>query len=95
MTLARTVRGQGSRPGAPPSEAAAEFAIGLGVPADQASILAATHGIDPTARATPIGPGCRACLRPDCPQRAHPPTNRALIVNDRERGVSPLRFVED
>lgn len=95
LTLARTVRGQGSRPGAPPSEAAAEFAIGLGVPADQASILAATHGIDPTARATPIGPGCRACLRPDCPQRAHPPTNRALIVNDRERGVSPLRFVED
>ncbi len=95
FTLARTVRGQGSRPGAPSSERAAEFAIGLGVAADQASIIAGAYGIDPQGRATPIGPGCRACVRPDCAQRAQPPANRALIVNERERGMSPFPFVTD
>lgn len=95
FTLARTVRGQGSRPGTASSERAAEFAIGLGVAADQAGGIASAYGIDPQGRATPIGPGCRACLRPDCAQRAHPPAHRALIVNERERGISPFPFVTD
>ncbi|MHA3842205.1 helix-turn-helix domain-containing protein [Sphingomonas aestuarii] len=95
LTLARTVHGQGSRPGMSSSERAAEFAIGLGVAADQASSIATTYDIDPQGRATPIGPECRACVRPDCAQRAHPPANRALIVNERERGLSPFPFVND
>lgn len=95
LTLARTVRGQGSRPGAPSSERAAEFAIGLGVAADQASGIASAYGIDPQGRATPIGPGCRACVRPDCAQRSHPPAHRAMIVNERERGLSTFPFVSD
>jgi hypothetical protein len=74
----------------------AEFAIGLGVAADLAAPLAAAHGIDlKGARATPIGLGCRACMRADCPQRSAPPAGRALIVNDRERGVSPFGFAGD
>lgn len=95
FTLARTVDGHGRRPGAEPSTFSAEFAIGLGVPAEQATGIAFAHGSDYDAAPTPIGLGCRQCIRENCAQRAHPPVNRALIVNDRERGVSPLPFVGD
>ena len=92
LTQAQTVRAQGGRAGAAPQDVPAEFAIGLGVPAAQASTLAAARGIDLAGPATPIGLGCRACLRPDCPQRSQPPARRALLVDDRERGPSALRF---
>lgn len=95
FTLARTACGHGSRPGATPSSLSAEFAVGLGVPAEQASGIAAAPGHILDAAPTPIGRGCRQCLRENCAQRAHPPINRALIVNDRERGISPLPFVGD
>jgi predicted transcriptional regulator/DNA-binding XRE family transcriptional regulator len=72
---------------------AAEYAVGLGVAASQAGGLAAARGIDLAGPATPIGLGCRACLRLDCPQRSAPPEGRALLVNDRERGASGLTFV--
>ena len=73
----------------------AEFAIGLGVAAAQARGLAAARGLDLAREATPIGLGCRACLRPACPQRSLPPAGRALLVNERERRVSPLTFAGD
>lgn len=91
FTMARTVAPQGRRYGAVP----AEFAVGLGVAADFADGLAAARGIDLKGEATPIGLGCRACLRDRCPQRSAPPIGRALLINERERGVSPFTFGGD
>ena len=81
--------------GAGQNAVATEFAIGLGVASEQAGVLAAARGLDLAGAATPIGLGCRACLRPDCPQRAHPPVARALTVNERERRLSALSFAGD
>ena len=91
LTMARTVVPQGRRAGA----VAAEFAVGLGVEAGQAAGLAAARGLDLAGEATPIGLGCAACLRPDCPQRSLPPRGRALLINERERRVSALTFAGD
>ena len=91
LTLARTVTPQGRRYGAVP----AEFAVGIGVSADHAGTLAAARGIDLKGEATPIGLGCRACLRPACPQRSLPPAGRALVLDDRERGLSAFTFGVD
>jgi hypothetical protein len=91
LTLARTVTPQGRRYGG----VSAEFAVGLGVEAGSAGVLAAARGIDLGGDATPIGLGCRACLRLDCPQRSAAPAGRALSINERERRVSALTFVAD
>lgn len=95
FTLARTVVAQGGGVGAGPNAVAAEYAVGLGVVAEQAAGLAAARGLDLAGPATPIGLGCRACLRTDCPQRSAPPAGRSLLVNDRERRVSALSFAGD
>ncbi len=72
------------------------FVVGLGINATLAAPLAAARGIDlKTGEATPIGLGCVACTRSSCPQRSAPPRSRALIFNERERGVSPFVFAED
>jgi XRE family transcriptional regulator, fatty acid utilization regulator len=47
------------------------------------------------ASAAPIGLGCGRCLRSDCVQRSAPPANRRLVMNPRERGISPFGFVGD
>ncbi|MBW4331304.1 DUF2083 domain-containing protein [Stakelama sp. CBK3Z-3] len=91
LTLSRTVAPQGQRYGG----VGAEFAVGLGVEAGLAASLAAARGIDLESGAMPIGLGCAACVRPDCPQRSAPPLSRALTINERERGVSPFSFVGD
>ena len=91
LTLARTVTPQGRRYGAVP----AEFAVGLGVAAEFAGSLVVARGMDLKGEATPIGLGCRACLRSACPQRSLPPAGRALVMNDRERGVSAFTFGGD
>jgi hypothetical protein len=91
LTLARTVTPQGRRYGG----VAAEFAVGLGVDAGSAGTLAAARGVDLGGDATPIGLGCRACLRPDCPQRSAAPVGRALLINEGERRVSALTFAGD
>jgi XRE family transcriptional regulator, fatty acid utilization regulator len=58
--------------------------------------LAAARGIDlKRGDAAPIGLGCRACTRPACPQRSAPPAGRALIFNERERGMTPFVFAPD
>jgi XRE family transcriptional regulator, fatty acid utilization regulator len=89
LTLARTVQPQPGRAGS----IRAEFAIGLGLDAKLAAPLAAARGMDLTSgEATPIGLGCRACTRPDCPQRSAPPAGRVLVFNDRERGLTPFAF---
>ena len=91
LTMARTVAPQGRRYGA----TAAEFVVGLGVTADLAGPLAAARGIDLAGAATPIGLGCRQCLRTNCPQRSAAPAARPLIVDEGERGLSPFRFAAD
>ncbi|MDB5678969.1 short-chain fatty acyl-CoA regulator family protein [Sphingomonas bacterium] len=91
LTLSRTVSPQGRQYGA----VRAKFAIGLGVSADLANSLAAARGIDLKGEATPIGLGCRACSRSACPQRSAPPAGRALLINERERGVSAFTFGGD
>jgi predicted transcriptional regulator/DNA-binding XRE family transcriptional regulator len=73
----------------------AAFAVGIGLAAPLAEGLAIARGVDLTGRATGIGLGCRACLRPDCPQRSAPPAGRALLVGDNERRVSALTFAGD
>ena len=92
FTMARTVSPQGQRIG----QVQARFAIGLGLDARLAAPLAAARGFDlKQGPAVPIGLGCRACTRPDCPQRAAPPSSRPLVFNERERGVSPFVFAGD
>ncbi|MFD1610771.1 short-chain fatty acyl-CoA regulator family protein [Sphingomonas tabacisoli] len=91
FTFARTVHPQSRRAG----EVTAEFAIGLGLAAELAGSLALARGFDLTGTATPIGLGCRQCTRPACPQRSAPPAGRALLFNERERGLSAFSFVED
>ena len=91
LTMARTVTPQGRRYGA----VTAEFAVGLGVASELGGGLAIARGLDLKGEATPIGLGCRACQREACPQRSAPPMGRALLINERERGVSPFTFGGD
>lgn len=88
FTLARTVQPHSRRAG----EVGAEFVVGLGIAAVMASPLAHARGLDLKGPATPIGLGCRRCTRPQCPQRSAPPAGRALLFNERERGLSPFGF---
>ncbi|WP_375390745.1 short-chain fatty acyl-CoA regulator family protein [uncultured Sphingomonas sp.] len=92
FTQARVVQASGAPAGGSRADVAAEFAIGIGVPADQARAIAAARGIDLGGAATPVGLGCAACLREECPQRSAAPAGRALLVNDRERGASAFAF---
>lgn len=71
------------------------FVVTLGLAADEASALSAARGLDLGGRATPIGLGCRACTRPDCPQRSAAPAGRAMQVSDRETGLTPFGFAGD
>ncbi len=91
LTIARTVTPQRRRYGG----VLAEFAVGIGVPAELGGALAVARGIDLKGDATPIGLGCRACHRTDCPQRSAPPAGRALLINERDRGVSGFTFAGD
>ena len=92
FTQSYAVLARGGLMGDGPAAMPAEFAIGLGVAVAQAAGLAAARGIDLNGPATPIGLGCRSCLRSGCTQRAAPPVGRTLVVEDRERGPSPWRF---
>ncbi|MEZ0243972.1 MAG: short-chain fatty acyl-CoA regulator family protein [Sphingomonas sp.] len=73
----------------------ARFAVTLGLAAEAASGLAAARGLDLGGAAMPIGLGCRACTRSDCPQRSAPPAGRAMLVNEREAGLTPFGFAGD
>jgi XRE family transcriptional regulator, fatty acid utilization regulator len=92
FTLSRTVHPQAGMSGA----VNAEFAICLGLEAKLAAPLAAARGMElTTGAATPIGLGCPACTRPECPQRSAPPAGRVLVFNERERGLTPFAFDRD
>ena len=89
LTMAQAVRPQGAR------GVRARFAVVLGLAAGEAGILSAARGMDLKGRAAPIGLGCRACARDDCAQRSAAPAGHALVVNERERGISAWSFAGD
>jgi predicted transcriptional regulator len=67
-----------------------QFAIALGCDIAYARDMVYADGLDLESReaAIPVGPTCRLCDRMDCEQRANPPVQHALAVNENVRGVS-------
>ncbi|MFI0976943.1 short-chain fatty acyl-CoA regulator family protein [Streptomyces sp. NPDC021093] len=67
------------------------FAIGLGCEIRHASRLVYSDGLDLTnaSAAVPIGMGCRLCERTDCPQRAVPPLDRPLAIDENSSTFVP------
>ncbi|MFV0624466.1 short-chain fatty acyl-CoA regulator family protein [Sphingomonas sp. ac-8] len=73
----------------------ARYAVALLLSAEQARGWAAARGVDLGGEAVGIGLGCRACTRRDCGQRSAPPAGHALLVHEREGGVTPFAFAGD
>ncbi len=89
FTLARTV----DRQGHDAFTEGHDLAIGLGCELKHAHRLVYARGLDLTApEVTPIGPACRLCHRHPCAERAAPPVDRALKVDDWSKSVSPYPF---
>jgi predicted transcriptional regulator/transcriptional regulator with XRE-family HTH domain len=67
-----------------------QFAISLGCDVSYAREMVYADGLDLESREAliPVGPTCRLCDRMDCEQRAFPPVQHALTVNEDVRGVS-------
>jgi predicted transcriptional regulator len=89
FTLSRTV----ARIATPYAGEDAELAIGMGCELKYAERLVYSRGLDlrdPVA--TGIGPACRICERPACPQRAAEPLSRTLMVDDFTKSISPYPF---
>lgn len=92
LWIARTV-GAGNRGYGAPGKS---FAIGLGCDIRHADRLVYSRGLnlaDPEA-ATPIGPGCKLCERPACPQRAFPPIGRPLAISENDSRATPYPVAE-
>jgi predicted transcriptional regulator/transcriptional regulator with XRE-family HTH domain len=70
------------------------YAVALGCEATHAGEFVYADGLDIAAEraATQIGISCRICPRPDCDQRAFPPSDRAIAVDPDMRGVVPYRL---
>jgi len=89
FTLARTA----PRVTGPYAEEDAGLAIGLGCELKYAPRLVYSRGLDlANPVATEIGPACRVCERPACPQRAAEPLGRTLMVDDFTKSISPYPF---
>jgi predicted transcriptional regulator/transcriptional regulator with XRE-family HTH domain len=89
FTLARTVDRQG-HDGFGEGQ---DLAIGLGCELKHAHRLTYAHGLDlAEPEVTPIGPACRLCHRHPCAERAAPPVDRPLTVDDWSKSVSPYPF---
>lgn len=87
LWVARQVQsGQGSF-GAPVKT----FAVALGCDLAHAERLVYARGLDlkNPETATRIGPGCKICERPACPQRAFPMVGRALSASMTEARFAP------
>jgi XRE family transcriptional regulator, fatty acid utilization regulator len=67
------------------------YAIGLGCETRHAGRLVYSAGTDlhDAAAATPIGPGCKTCERSNCPQRAAPPINGRLDLDENRSTFIP------
>ena len=67
------------------------YAVALGCEVEHARDFVYADGLDlasPNA-ATRIGISCRLCPRPDCEQRAFPPSDRGIVVDPDRRSVVP------
>lgn len=84
--IARTVRKEGGGYHSPQSR----LAIGLGCEVSHAPDLLYSDGVDLTNldAAVEIGPTCRLCERVDCRQRAFPPLQARLQIDEDYRGLS-------
>jgi len=89
FTIARTV----ARVARPFASEESDLAIGMGCELKYAERLVYSRGLDlrdPVA--TGIGPACRICERPACPQRAAEPISRTLTVDDFTKSITPYPF---
>jgi predicted transcriptional regulator/DNA-binding XRE family transcriptional regulator len=70
------------------------YAVALGCETEHAGEFIYADGLDLTSKrsVTPIGMSCRICPRPDCDQRAFPPSDRAIEIDPDRRGVVPYGF---
>jgi predicted transcriptional regulator len=66
------------------------MAVGIGCPVNEARKLVYADGydLDNLEAAVPIGTTCRLCERLDCEQRAFPPLQQGLVVDENVRGRS-------
>ncbi|HYC61896.1 MAG TPA: short-chain fatty acyl-CoA regulator family protein [Thermoanaerobaculia bacterium] len=73
------------------------MAVGIGCPVKDARKLVYADGydLDNMDAAVPIGTTCRLCERVDCEQRAFPPMQHGLKVDENVRGRSFYAPVED
>lgn len=67
------------------------YAVALGCEAEHAGEFIYADGMDLASSSTAarIGISCRLCPRPDCEQRAFPPSDRVIRVDPDQRGVVP------
>jgi XRE family transcriptional regulator, fatty acid utilization regulator len=92
FSISRTVQ----RSGAGGTSADRLLALGLGFDIAHARRVVYADGHDPEndAAITPIGINCRLCERPDCTERALPPINLKLIVDEHRRDIAPFAFMD-
>lgn len=92
FSISRTV----DRNGSGGTSADRLLALGLGFDIAHARRVVYADGHSPEAGAavTPIGINCRLCERPDCSERAVPPINRRLIVDEHRRDITPFAFMD-
>ena len=89
LCVARAVTKTGGSHLAPPRH----YALGIGCEIAHANqVVYADHLELKTASVTLIGVSCRICERHECPQRAVPPIDRALLVDPDRRDFVPYRF---
>jgi hypothetical protein len=90
--VARTVRREGGGYHAPRTV----HALALGCEVAHARKLVYADGVDLASReaVVPVGLTCRLCERMDCEQRAFPPLQHPLKVNENVRGVAFYAPVE-
>lgn len=88
--IARTVE----KPGGGFHVPATRYAVGLGCEIAHAASLVYADGLDlgKLETATEIGLGCRICERNDCRQRAFPPLQHRLVVDETVKGPSAYSF---
>jgi XRE family transcriptional regulator, fatty acid utilization regulator len=72
-----------------------EFALALGCEIRDAKQLVYADGLLGKRQdiATPVGVSCRVCDRLDCSQRAYPPMNHRLTVEEHLKSAAPFSFV--
>jgi hypothetical protein len=90
--VARTVRREGGGFHAPRTVHA--VALGCEVAHARKLVYADGRDLDSREAVVPVGLTCRLCERADCEQRAFPPMQHPLVVNENVRGVSFYAPVE-